>query len=345
MCMLSYFPAKVQPVYSHLANGAETNTDGYGYAIVVPATAKRPARIITRRYMDAAEAIADFSTERAKHDRGPAMFHSRWSTGGVIGTYNCHPFAVGSTTPGQDHDPLTVVGHNGVLFTPEAGEKRSDTRIWAEDVFPYMYRRLDRVGVRGELQRRLGTGNKILVLTANPRYEHHAYLFGETLGHWVSGAWHSNQGYLEDKWPTYRTYSTSSGSQYFYDCAYCQDIAVAMGMCTTCHMCNWCDNPEADCECSKSKPCRDCGRHFTHKDTCKFPGEVRSWQTSDAGTVIKTRPARAYKTFDRTTYGLCDECRLWHKTDGDCPNREATAAINNRMSKALVPVKALGPEV
>ena len=119
MCLLCYIPENIEPDYYSLESSACMNPDGFGWAIHCG------ARIITHRSMDASEALETF--ERARRtNRGPALWHSRWTTHGTTSLDNCHPFRVGAGT---------VIAHNGVLST-RATANRSDSRTWCEDSAP-----------------------------------------------------------------------------------------------------------------------------------------------------------------------------------------------------------------
>lgn len=184
MCLLTYFPEGVQPNADHLAMGATHNPDGHGYAIV---TGKR---IIVRHGMSAARVIADFIAARKAHPDGPALFHSRIGTGGTVDKSNCHPFYVNG-------DHRTVLAHNGIMFRPGKNETRSDTRILAETILPRSnWRKLDSAHQNRRFEKWLGRGNKVLILTVDPRYESNAYLFNASQGEWVGDIWYSNDSYL-----------------------------------------------------------------------------------------------------------------------------------------------------
>lgn len=217
MCLLSYYPPGVMPDREHIENGCTYNEDGFGWAIVVPADDNGlGARLIVGKSLNAGEAVDGFLRARGNNPYGPALFHSRLSTGGTEDTYNCHPFQVG-------HDPETVVAHNGILFSVDYKEKKSDTRIFAERIMPKQYKRLDKPGVQRAFHRHLGTYNKMVVLTVNPRYKSYAYLFNEEAGHWTTdGEWHSNLDYLSPA-PIYRrsfkggSFSIDAGTSWMSD--------------------------------------------------------------------------------------------------------------------------------
>lgn len=185
MCLLSFFPRGVEVNAEHLHNGCTVNRDGFGFAIAD----HRSGRLITEKSMEADYLVSKFADMRAAYPDCDALFHSRFTTGGRVDESNCHPFKVGS-------DNRTVLAHNGILFTTSETEPRSDTRIFAEDIMPRQYKRLDRPTVHAAIEKRIGSYNKFVILTVNPRYRNTAYLYNEKAGQWTTeGAWHSNADY------------------------------------------------------------------------------------------------------------------------------------------------------
>lgn len=201
MCMLSLYPPGIQPDPEHLLNGARINRDGFGYAIIT-GTTRSGRGLLTGKSMTAPDLVKQFCELREQHPEGPALFHSRLSTGGLRNTDNCHPFTV-------SNDDKTVLAHNGVLFSVPRGESRSDTRIFAEDMFP-KYRRLDkgypvkdgyRFTVLDQIAAWAGARNKIMILTANKRYRYSYYMINDDQGWWLdTGEWHSNRDYMGKSW-------------------------------------------------------------------------------------------------------------------------------------------------
>lgn len=198
MCLLTFYPAGVMPDIQALRNGAATNDDGHGYGIIVD------GEVVTGHSMDFETVADEFRSMRAMYPLGEAMFHSRWTTHGLTVEANCHPFTVPQVRN-------TVVAHNGVLpfnAQPPKGDWRSDTRLFAEDILMHRFPVLDSPRTQRRLEKWLGAGNKILVLTTDPRYKKQAYLFNEKAGIWVDGIWYSNDAYLPrpvwvkvgDKW-------------------------------------------------------------------------------------------------------------------------------------------------
>lgn len=265
MCMLSLITPEAQVSYEHLDNGARQNTDGYGYAIV---RHKGYGGLLVHRGMNRFEVLDKFKQDMAANPGKYAMFHSRWATGGVKDTTNCHPFQVGN-------DKLTVLGHNGVfsaLQPTNPADTRSDTAVFAQEVVPQRFRRLDRPGVQNQFNQAIGY-NKVCILTANIKYRDDAYLFNQPAGHWVEGVWHSNTDY-QGGWRSLYSYSddydddgwaewTSSetGKTYRWrrvprrgECPICfalmsESVDLATGECQMCGFCVDCREWKDECSC------------------------------------------------------------------------------------------------
>jgi hypothetical protein len=189
MCLLTYFPPNTQPDTDALWNGTLSNHDGHGFAIV-----SRGA-LIVRHGMNGDEMIELFASMRKRHADGPALFHSRFGTGGVYTRFNCHPFRF-------KNDRHTVVGHNGVLpetCQPGKKDKRCDTRYAADEVFPKGFGHLSNPVNRDKLGEFIGKSNKLVILTTNPEYDQSAYIINEDRGIWHEGVWYSNTGYQDKK--------------------------------------------------------------------------------------------------------------------------------------------------
>lgn len=189
--MLTYLPPMVQPDLDHLSNGALYNQDGHGFAIVAG------NRLIVRHSMDEWSLLDMFGELRAKHAKGPALFHSRFGTAGTRDRRNCHPFRIGG-------DRRTVIGHNGVLpqvSQPAKGDKRCDTRLCAEDIMRGAD--LGDVKYRRSLGKWMTPRNKFVILTVNPKYKASAWIINESSGVWDrNGIWYSNEDYLPYVPPT-----------------------------------------------------------------------------------------------------------------------------------------------
>lgn len=262
MCLLTYFPPGVQPDTEALANGSFANNDGHGFAIVAD------NELIVEKSLDAESLIELFADMRRLFPDGPALFHSRFGTGGTTTLDNCHPFAVGG-------DKRTVIAHNGVLprgVQPTGKETRSDTRIAAEDFIPAVGP-LSRRRVRLHLERWMGPNNKIVILTVDRRFRGNAFVLNEASGIWDRGVWYSNRGY-ED------TYTWGYGSGYTlgkrYKATRWDRREFYVGKFSGIRYCIWCYEQEENCVCY----CTECG--YEHEACLCYAPTVSNEELVDA---------------------------------------------------------------
>lgn len=259
MCLLTYFPEGIQPNVEALAKGARANSDGHGFAIVIPSTGKggKGGRILVRKSMQADGLIKEFAMLRALYPDGPAMFHSRITTDGITDLFNCHPFMVGG-------DKRTILGHNGILPSsarPGKKDKRSDTRIFAE-VLAKEFKLTTLLGrqMAGEW---MGTYNKMVILTVDPAYHHNGYIINESQGSWNEGIWYSNGTYKGGAYRSsnyynegdYGSYTTGYG-MYGKDWEYCpvvgckstyRSVSPSTLRCVSCKACCLCEIDPCEC--------------------------------------------------------------------------------------------------
>lgn len=259
MCILSYIPKDVALDDSHaesLWNGGVSNPDGHGWAIA------SGDQMFMGKSLELDEALSDFIDARENHP-GDAIFHSRWATHGSVKVGNCHPFLVGGSH-------RTVLAHNGILpkdAHPGQGDDRSDTAILAEDILPRRWFRLDRPTVRRSMTEWAGKGNKVVILTVDPRYRENAYLINGGMGNWDEGVWHSNHDYLP--YPKYRYAAWDSpvivgakkplaleaGEWEYVNedlCFFCPEREGHVNtdnVCTTCGYCQDCFEVADECQC------------------------------------------------------------------------------------------------
>lgn len=241
MCLLTYFPPNAVVNTERLSCGAACNPHGHGFAIVTAS-----GEVIVDHAMTPTALIERFAALREEHPDSHALFHSRITTHGSTTLENCHPFQVVGPRGGQ-----TILAHNGILPTdcqPRKGDRRSDTRILAEDMLwkrwsthrlpslgskrpRFTKRWLDAPQVRASIEKWLGTGSKVLVLTTNPRLSQTAYLFNERLGDWVDGVWYSNGSYETWKPSKYRStgYVYSNGGFSRVDNGWWDEWPTAVG--------------------------------------------------------------------------------------------------------------------
>lgn len=238
MCILSLLPPGVAVDVDSLWNGGINNPDGHGWAIV------EHGGIVTGKSLNLAEALKSFVAARERHPAGPALFHSRWATHGSVNLQNVHPFVVGGSE-------LTVVAHNGVLPAeahPAVGDDRSDTRKFADEILPTRFRRLDRRRAHDALSRWCGRGNKLVILTVDPRYQRNSYLVNEGSGRWdaSTGIWHSNEDYLGGAISVGSTLGGVAGG----GCDLCWYGEIDRnGYCVQCRSCGDCYEHIRDCQC------------------------------------------------------------------------------------------------
>lgn len=215
MCMLTFYRPGVKVNASRLRNGAISNRDGHGFAVVVEG---KVPRLEVGHSMNSEAAISAFVRVREKHPESYAIFHSRFTTDGLTNLENCHPFHVGG-------DSRTVLAHNGILpkeARPVKGEDRSDTRILAESILP----RFPFGHLRGKRARKRFTRwmlsedypNKVAILTVDPAYPRRAYLFNQSAGLWLDGVWYSNSGCrtAAERFGTSAGYRWTYGSSFDY---------------------------------------------------------------------------------------------------------------------------------
>jgi len=264
MCLLVVCEPNSTPKASDLHAGACSNPHGFGFAIVAD------GQIISERSMSAKKSIARFIELREQYPSGYAMWHARYATHGVKNEQNCHPFMVG----GSD---LTYLAHNGMLdVSIEHGDRRSDTRVFAEDVLPKIggVSALDDDTIWTMISK-WASGNKIAVLTLDPSAKHGFYLINENLGTWDDeGVWWSNASHKRTTTKSYYTaplsvpigsVRTDDDLAYQYAladymgedaridvCPMCEqltDLDVEPDYCMSCEMCFDCEVVKADCLC------------------------------------------------------------------------------------------------
>jgi len=264
MCLLVVCEPESTPKASDLHAGACSNPHGFGFAIVAD------GQIISERSMSAKKSIARFLELRAQYPNGYAMWHARYATHGVKNEQNCHPFMVG----GSD---LTYLAHNGMLdVTIEHGDRRSDTRVFAEDVLPKIggVSALDDDTIWSMVSK-WASGNKIAVLTLDPSAKHGFYLINENLGAWDDeGIWWSNASHkpkpkpvsyytaprtevigrpLDDDIAYQLAMADYMGEDAHVDvCPMCEqltDLDVEPDYCMSCEMCFDCEVVKTDCLC------------------------------------------------------------------------------------------------
>lgn len=253
MCLLVVASPNSTPKKKDLECASCNNPHGFGFAVITP------NGIVTGRGMSAKKIIKQFLEVRKEFPSSWAMFHARYATHGVKNEDNCHPFKVPSNSE-------TYLAHNGILpIDIKAGDKRSDTRVFAEDTLPAMggVTALDDDHVWTMLSK-WSAGSKLVIFTLDPAAKEQCYIVNESAGHWDNdGMWWSNNGYKPTTWVS-STYfkapeTTSAESFDKYECAHCLSVSVEDSnpyyceMCFTCYDCDgtyqdscMCWSPERD---------------------------------------------------------------------------------------------------
>jgi hypothetical protein len=264
MCLLVVASPNSTPRKKDLECASCNNPHGFGFAVVTP------TGIVTGRGMSSKKIIKQFLEVRKQYPDSYAMFHARYATHGVKNEENCHPFKVPYDAT---FAPDTYLAHNGILdINISAGDRRSDTRIFAEDTLPAMggVSALDDDHVWAMVSK-WSLGSKIVIFTLDPKAKETCYIINESSGFWDDeGMWWSNSTYKQSTWSTYLSlpskasasalndsgYEESAG---FTECAHCLGIPELDAnpyyceMCFTCYDCDGmyqdtclCWTPESD---------------------------------------------------------------------------------------------------
>jgi len=256
MCLLVVASPNSTPKKKDLECASCNNPHGFGFAVITP------NGIVTGRGMSSKKIIKRFLEVRKEFPNSYAMFHARYATHGVKNEENCHPFKV----PNEGNYD-TYLAHNGILdIKIHASDRRSDTRIFAEDTLPAMggVVALDDDHVWAMVSK-WSLGSKIVVFTLDPNAKSSCYIINESAGHWDDdGMWWSNYGYVpytptksvwasDSSWNSAGTTKAIASSEILekYECAACLSIAFEDANPY------WCEN---------CLTCYDC--EGTYQDTC-----------------------------------------------------------------------------
>lgn len=267
MCLLVVCSPNSTPKKKDLECASCNNPHGFGYAIITP------TGIITGRGMSSKKIIKQFLEVRKEYPNSYAMFHARYATHGVKNEDNCHPFKV---------DDNTYLAHNGILDVDiHASDKRSDTRIFAEDILPAMggVSALDNDNV-WKILSKWSTGSKIAIFTVDPSAKANCYIINETAGHWDNeGMWWSNSTYKTSAWSSYITLpSNTSATALEKEYKYLDEKELGFcGICLT--------EAREDANpyfCEVCTVCYDC--NGTYQDTCLcWTPETDKYATTNKG--------------------------------------------------------------
>jgi hypothetical protein len=195
------------PTRKALERSCCANPDGFGFAILY-----EDGELFLRKGMESAPIISSYLARmNGKRTVTASLFHARIGTSGKKDTDNCHPFFWGN-------DGQTVLAHNGILRDIKDTETESDTRVFAGRVLPQIgdVTQLDSPFMFFLLEKFLGQGNKVAVLTASADALSPLYILNEDRGDWDGDTrvWYSNDTWKE---PTPYTATPYTGTPYTWD--------------------------------------------------------------------------------------------------------------------------------
>jgi hypothetical protein len=271
MCLLVVASPNSTPKKKDLECASCNNPHGFGFAVITP------TQIITGRGMSSKKVIKEFLAVRKEFPASYAMFHARYATHGVKNEENCHPFKVPSK-----YD--TYLAHNGILdIDIKAGDRRSDTRIFAEDTLPAMggVTALDDDHV-WTMVSKWALGSKIVVFTLDPSAKDQCYIVNEAAGHWDNeGMWWSNSTYtVASNWSSYLTTPAdkvrAKVSEVLLDneCESCGAVGFEDSNPYYCEMCYTC----FDCSGSYHDTCM-C--YTPERDRLEYTSREKDWWVND----------------------------------------------------------------
>lgn len=195
MCIIASIPRGAKISKSTLETMWQHNSDGAGLAWI------EEGKVRVFKTMKLKPFLKKFEEVSKEHVDSDLLVHMRIATHGSVCIDNNHPFNV---------DTQTVFAHNGILprqFHPPAKRDISDTRYFNETFLQYVkLAALDDSRFIKHLGEVIGSYNKLVILTANPKLREMSYIVNETSGEWSNGVWYSNDSYLsvsrKMKWGT-----------------------------------------------------------------------------------------------------------------------------------------------
>lgn len=181
MCIIGFGDEYSIPTEEELINCCVNNPDGFGYSIL------SNGKIITKRTMNADDAISSFMKDVTSGFTGYWLFHARIASHGYIDLERCHPFTV-------RHD--IVLAHNGMLPYTGLPKGVSDTQYLARNILSddNLLRSLDSSFDLWD-KYFTTTHNKVVILNAGNELESPYYIFNVNGGVEDNGIWWSNYGF------------------------------------------------------------------------------------------------------------------------------------------------------
>lgn len=263
MCVICVgLDAKARPTEGQLYTAAENNPDGGGWGLVYRSAKDGKRRLRFGHSMNHHEVITGYLD--ALDSLGDAVLghlcHFRIATHGAVNLNGCHPFRVTGER--------TLLAHNGILpVTISKKDSRSDSRVFAEDTFPYLGGSDALASIHGwdVLDGFVsGSGSKVVLLAADSTNEP-VTILGEELGHWTKDTkvWWSGYSYAYQPPTNWKTITTPGVAKSAADSYEVFEAARAGGTLTdldvvnclnpnckatvfwttdTCRVCDWCQN-------------------------------------------------------------------------------------------------------
>tara|TARA_R100001443_G_scaffold113057_1_gene127271 strand:- start:3353 stop:4126 length:774 start_codon:yes stop_codon:yes gene_type:complete len=160
-----------------LKTAFNNNDDGCGIAYV------NNNKIIVKKYMDEDSLLNAYNHIHNVHgSKSNIMIHFRIGTHGAKTLYNVHPFMVNENL---------VFCHNGIINRVENCKKRSDTRVFNDDVLKHLPTRfIHNKSIITMMSDFIGH-SKLIFLNSDNQFK----IVNENLGHWSNGTWFSNSSY------------------------------------------------------------------------------------------------------------------------------------------------------
>ena len=195
MCIIASVPRGTTIDKPTLETMWQHNSDGAGISWI------DDGKIQVYKTMKLKPFIKKFNEVVKQYGDSDILVHMRIATHGSVCMDNNHPFYV---------DTQTVFAHNGILpqqFHPPAKRDISDTRYFNETFLQYQkLAALDDSRYIDHLGSVIGSFNKLVILSANPKLSRDSYIINEASGEWADGIWYSNDSYLsysrKMKWGT-----------------------------------------------------------------------------------------------------------------------------------------------
>jgi len=180
MCIIIYKKSGTEVKDEWLKNSAKSNADGFGLSYM------DGDKLTIYRSMSYKKFKKTFRRLESSHPESDFILHFRKNTVGSSNVENCHPFMADGK----------AVFHNGTIspcvpFKTDTREKRSDTRIFAEDVLSNLPKGwFENEAMLDVLEVYIGS-SKLAVMDEVGT----VVLFNEFTGHWYEGLWMSNYSY------------------------------------------------------------------------------------------------------------------------------------------------------